>query len=166
MKEFFKFPRLCKYLMLLQRAVPVCDINLSLPQSESPSTSNRSTTCSLKRQMEEKEEQIKQLKNKLKDLLDNLRQENLINNDLPTFTSTRFSGLYLSIFENEDFNCGKKCDRRYCDDILEFTRMFHFLWPKACKFARKHLYPLDTSISRRKHSFQAIQVGQGSHLLR
>ena len=47
-------------------AVPLCDINLSLSQSTAPSTSNRSTACSLKRQIEDKDEHIKQLKEKIK----------------------------------------------------------------------------------------------------
>ena len=51
--------------MCNMKDVPVCDINLSLLQSASPSTSNRSTACSLKRQIKDEDEQIKQLKKKI-----------------------------------------------------------------------------------------------------
>lgn len=87
-----------------------------------------------------------------KELLCQLYQRNLLDMDMKTKLALRFSGLRLSILENEMGNVGKHTNRRYSDDVLQFAHSLHFLSPKAYRFVRKTMSLPCESTLRMKQS--------------
>lgn len=95
----------------------------------------------------------------LKSLLRSLKTK-MLNHDSYTILKKSFSGLTLSMLENEIKNHDRKAPgRRYSDDIAKFAITLHFYSPAAYEFVRSVLNLPHASTLREWSSSVSAQPG-------
>lgn len=136
-----------------------------------PTTISPSKDC-LKRKLEESEERCASYKSKIKvlqqkvrrqsvrlqactQLLDDLRDKDLINETLRIQLGNTFAGMTFSVIENE-LNNRDSGNHKFSKDLKEFAQTLYYLSPRAYKYARRTLTLPHKSTIRRWMSCDGV----------
>ena len=127
--------------MLTQNFSHVTQTNYKHKQANRKNSELTPTKLKLKRKIKVLQQKIRRqtkMISSLKDIIDNLKRNQLLKEAPAELLKDQFSGLTLEMLKNEMQNAKRKCrGHRYTEEVKNFALTVHFYSPKAYSYMRK-----------------------------
>ena len=127
--------------MLTQNFSHTTQTNYKHKQAKRKNSELTPTKLKLKRKIKVLQQKIRRQTKKissLKDIIDNLKRNQLLKEAPAELLKDQFSGLTLEMLKNDMQNAKRKCrGHRYTEEVKKFALTVHFYLPKAYPYMRK-----------------------------